>query len=156
MILDQQLLFSNNQTLTGSTTGTASSVINLVNPEDLGIGSGQAQPVIVVQFPAAVTDASSGFTMNIQFQGSTDSSNWTTYIETGALSTASFTTGSTFRFAWPRRLPGNALPQYVRLNYLGAGSTNTTISTGTVFASVTLDDLGWSLDQYPSNFVVAP
>lgn len=154
MILDSQLLFSNTQTLTGTTTGTASTAINLVNAEDLGVGSGQAQPVVVVTFPTGVTNASTGFTMNIQFQGSTDSSAWTTYIETGAASTASFTSTSVYRFAWPKRSPGAALPQYVRLNYLGAGSTNTTISAGSVFASVTLDDFGNPVGEYPSGFTV--
>lgn len=156
MLLDSQLLFSNTQSVTNSSTGTTSTVINLVAAEDLGIGSGQAQPIVVVQFPTGLTGGSSSSTVNIQFQGSTDSTNWTPYMETGANSTASYTSTSTWRFAWPRRSPGAKLPQYVRLNYVVGGGGSATLTSGTVFASVTLDDFddGLTLGQYANGYTV--
>lgn len=156
MLLDSQLLFSNTQSVTNSSTGTTSTVINLVAAEDLGIGTGPGTPIVIIQFPTGLTGGSSSSTVNIQFQGSTDSSNWTTYQETGANSTASYTSTSTWRFAWPRRSPGAKLPQYVRLNYVVAGGGSATLSSGTVFAAVTLDDLGGdlTLGQYANNYTV--
>src|SRR6185503_19143480 len=82
--------------LVGVTAGSASSVINLGNARDLGIGNGAEVPNVVVSIGTAVTSSLATMTLNIQFQGSTDSSTWTTYMETGAQTTASFAANSGF------------------------------------------------------------
>ena len=72
-----------------TTASSSSTVINLGNPRDLGVGPGQEMPTVDVVVGTAFTSSSAGLTLNLQFQGSTDSSTWTTYQETGANSTAS-------------------------------------------------------------------
>lgn len=139
-------------------SGTSSTVINLGVAEDLGIGSGVAIPRIAVQVGTGITSASAGLLLNWQFQGSTDSSNWTIYAETGAKSTASWTAGSyILPIAVPRRPSGAALPQYYRMAMAVTGITNETITIGTVFGGIVLnrDDARDTLGQYPSGFTVA-
>lgn len=143
--------------LVGVTAGSASSVINLGNARDLGIGNGAEVPNVVVSIGTAVTSSLATMTLNIQFQGSTDSSAWTTYMETGAQTTTGFAANSGFAFPVPRRTPGAALPQYYRLNFNVAGTNGTAgISTGTIFAGIVLDPAeALTLGQYPAGFTVA-
>lgn len=142
--------------LAGATASSASSVVNLGNARDLGIGPGANIPQVVVNIGTAVTSSSSATTLNIQFQGSTDSSNWTTYMETGAATTASFSAGATFTFDVPRRPPGAVLPLYYRLNTL-LGSTTSSISTGTILAGIVLagSESAATMGQYPAGFSVS-
>ena len=146
--------------LAGTTANSASSVINLGNARDLGIGPGAEVPKVEVLFGTAVTAASASQTYTIQFQGSTDSSTWTTYIETGYATSASFAAGSGYRFDVPRRPPGAALPLYYRLNVvvLGAGASSAVaISTGTILSGIVLEaaESAGTLDQYASGFSVS-
>jgi hypothetical protein len=138
-------------------SGTTSTVINLGVAEDLGIGSGKAIPRIAVVVGTGITSASSGLRLNWQFQGSTDSTNWTTYAETGANATSSFEAGEyILPIAVPRRPSGVALPQYYRMAMAVTGITNETISAGTIFGGIILarDDARDTLGQYPSGFSV--
>ena len=167
MIFDSNLVFwgttpyssaSNFATLVGVTgAGTASLVINLQVAEDMGIGDGEAVPKLAIYAGTSVTSASNSATINLQFQGSTDSSNWTTYAETGALTTASFASGaSIFPIDVPKRPPGVALPQYYRLNMQWAGNGTASISAGTILAGIVLQrsDSVDTLGLYPSGFSV--
>jgi|WetSurMetagenome_2_1015567.scaffolds.fasta_scaffold00850_7 hypothetical protein len=168
MIMDAQLAFSSAQAIT--TASAASSNITAYDLSggntniggasgyrfgaDLGVSEGFNKAKIVVSFPVAFTTTNSA-TLNIQFQGSTDSSTWTTYIESGAIAAASLTQGAAWVFDWPRKALGAAMPKYVRMYYtLGTGQ----MTTGTINANVVLNADGWVgiADQYPANYVVGP
>ena len=179
MIFDSALQFSNGQALGTATTGTTSTVIDLSggansagfepsstyplanNPgttrygADLGIGDGEAMPKVfcILTNTPAVTGTVS---LNVQFQGSTDSTNWTTYVETGTITSASFPSGSAFslaKFDWPlRRFSTDALPRYVSLNYAVTGGGNFT--AGSASAWITLQREDWSAKAYPNNYTV--
>ncbi len=166
MIIDSQLSFSQAQAVT--TVSTASTTItaydesggntNIGNATrfgaDMGVSEGMNKPKIVVSIPTAFTSTNSA-TLNFQFQGSTDSSTWTTYIESGAIAAASLVQGTVWVFDWPRKAIGAAMPKYVRMYYaLGTG----VMTTGTINANVVLNADGWVgiADQYPANYVVGP
>lgn len=144
--------------LAGLTGSTASTVINLQVAEDMGIGDGVAVPNLAVYIGTGITSASGTATINLQIQGSTDSSNWTTYAESGGLTTASFAanSGPVFPIALPKRPAGAALPQYYRLNVVLAGNSASSISTGTIMAGIVLQraDSDNTLGQYKSGFSV--
>ena len=86
-------------------SGLASTVIDMTVAQDPGIGDGVAIPRIAVKVGTGITSASTGLRLNWQAQGSTDSTNWTTYAETGANATSSFEAGEwILPIAWPRQL----------------------------------------------------
>ncbi len=145
-------------TLAGLTQSSASSVINLGVAEDMGIGDGEFIPHIAVTVGTGITSTCQSLRINAQFQGSTDSSTWTTYIESGALATASYAAGmSILPQAVPRRIFGAALPQYYRLNLAltGNGSTES-VTTGTIIGGIVIQraDATDTIVQYPANFTV--
>lgn len=142
----------------GVTNSSASTVINLGTARDLGIGDGMEVPHLALTIGTAFTSSLSTLSINWQFQGSTDSSTWTTYVETGSLTTASFAAGnSILPIAVPRRPSGVALPLYYRV--LGTVTSNGTasISTGTVYGGIVIarQDSANTLDQYPAGFSVS-
>lgn len=155
MIMDNQLVFSSAQSLiTASATVASTNVIDMTVAQDLGIGDGVAQPKLLVLVGTAFTTTNSG-TVNIQFQGSTDSSTFTTYAETGAIAAASLTAGQMVAgLDWPKRLlSSTALPRYVRMAYVVTNG----ITAGTITAAVVLnrDDATDTAGKYPSGFSVA-
>lgn len=166
MIFDVGLLFYHSGSVYQFTSGeyvnlasvtatTASNVINLGNARDLGRGQGEGTPQIAVVVGTGITSASTGLLVNAQFQGSTDSVNWTTYIETGALSTASFAAG---QYILPQSVPrvpsGVALPLYYRMNLALSGQATTAISSGTLIGGIVLDRAENNVGDYPSGFSV--
>lgn len=170
MLFDSTLLFFHAGTvynftagefvnLAGATASSASSIINLGNARDLGIGEGQEVPQVAISVGTAFTSACSSTLINAQFQGSTNSTLWTTYSETGAASTASFAAGSNiFPLAVPRRPPGAGLPLYYRMNIAITGNALAeTISTGTLLGGIVLAraDSAGTLSQYAAGFTVA-
>lgn len=139
------------------TATTGSSVINMGVAQDLGIGDGVAIPKIACVIGTAFTSASSGLRLNMQIQGSTDSTNWTTYAESGAVATSSYTAGAfILPIDLPRRPTGVALPQYYRLNMAFSGTTVESISSGTILAGLVLQraDSQDTLGLYSSGFTV--
>jgi hypothetical protein len=171
MLFDQTLLFFHTGTAYNMTSGeamslvgvgTASSstglVINLGNARDLGIGPGEEIPQVAVNIASAITSSCASMQINAQFQGSTDSTHWTTYAETGAASTASFAAGAAvFPLAVPRRPSGVALPLYYRMNVVVTGANaGETISTGSIIGGIVLAraDSAGTLDQYGAGFTV--
>jgi hypothetical protein len=164
--MDNQLSFSQAQSLVG-TASTASTTItaydesggntNIGNATrfgaDLGVFEGIDKVKVVVSAVTAFTTA--GISVNVQFQGSTDSSTWTTYIESGAIAASSWTAGQTWVFDWPRKAIGAAMPKFVRIFYVMTGGT---LTSGTVNANVVLNADGWVgiADQYPANYTVGP
>lgn len=169
MILDNNLVFSNNvasafTVTTGSTQidltggvainyGIGANGTTITFGEDLGRGKGIAEPWIVVDIGTAMTSTNSA-TLNVQFQGSTDASTWTTYLETGAIAAASLTANKRIAtFPWPPVPSGAALPRYVRLNYVVATGV---FATGTIFAGVVETPQLNNVGLYPENFAVGP
>lgn len=149
MILDNNLLFSNFQSLITATDTPSTTVIDLTGGvamnigkmtrfgEDLGIGPGVGFPRIVAYVGTAFVTANVA-TLQVQFQGSTDSTTWDTYISVNASGAANLTAGTRVAdFAWPRVPKEFSLPRYVRLNYKLPGSTSFT--AGTIFAGVVLE-----------------
>lgn len=124
--------------ITGS--GLASSVIDMTVAQDMGIGSGVSWPKVACYIGTGITSASTATLINLQFQGSTDSTNWTTYVETGPNLTASYVAGKVFPIDLPHRSQGSALPRYLRLNLAitGISPTSQTISAGTILAGLVM------------------
>lgn len=145
------------QSLVGTTeSGLGSSVINLTNPRDLGIGDGEAIPKIAAIIGTSVTTANTTATVRLSFQGSTDSTNWTTYVETPALTTASLTAGSFVLMVDVPPVPaGVSMPTYYRL-FLDVDNTGgtQTISAGTILAGIVLQRDNNNVGQYASGFTV--
>lgn len=138
-------------------SGTTSTVINMGVAQDMGIGDGKAIPKIAVVIGTGITSASTGLRINWSIDGSTDSTNWTTYSETGPLATSSFIAGSyILPIDVPRRPSGVALPQYYRMRGAITGITNETVSTGTIFGGIVLsrEDTADTGGKYPSGFSV--
>lgn len=167
-LFDSNLLFTGTagspyQTLvvTAATSGSVASTntINLVNARDLGQandGMGSVPKVFVFTSSSAITSACASATLNVKFQGSTDSTNWTTYMETGAMTTASLAANTLIAVMdYPQRAVGAALPTYIRLAFDFAGSTTAQISTGAVFAGIALEGFQNSVGNYPSGFTVS-
>ncbi len=131
--------------------------------EDLGIGAGMGTPRVVV------TTGTTAFltltSLQILFQGAPNNVTaqasglrsdltFVTYIETPAIVAALLTASQQIAsFDWPMRAIGNALPRFVQLDYVVAGSNAT---AGSLTASVTLgpNDAQGTLGQYPSGFSV--
>lgn len=138
------------------TTTTGSSVINLGAARDLGIGDGE-RPKVALFVGTGITSGSASMTLNFQFQGSTDSTNWTTYMETGANTTASYTANTYVSMVVPPRPAGVALPTYYRLQMAVAGTSGApTITAGTVLAGIVLEaeENMSGIGQYASGFTV--
>src|SRR5262245_3942837 len=168
MLFDAQNMFfgsapfasaSNFQSLAALTaSGTTSTVINMGVKQDMGIGDGVAIPKIAVVVGTGITSSSAGLRLNWSIDGSTDSTNWTTYSETGPMATSSFIAGSyILPIDLPRRPSGVALPQYYRMRMAVTGITNETIAAGTVLGGLVLsrEDTADTGGQYPSGFTVA-
>lgn len=174
MLLDINLLFFHSGTAygftagefqtisTGITTGCSSLVINLGALEDLGIGDGEYMPKIALYVGSTgITTSSASFTINFQLQGSTNSTVWTTYAETGAQTTASYLANTQImQLDLPRRPPGVALPQYYQINMVygqqALVSNTVGISSGALLGGLVVqrDDSRDTMQQYPANFTV--
>lgn len=146
MILDSSLEFSNAQT--GTTDAASTNVVDLVNARDMGIGDDPAMKVLCLVETAFTTDTTNASTLTIQFQGSTDGTTYTTYVQTPALLAASLADkNKVFPIDVPAVPTGVSLPRYLRLNYdVGVAA----FSTGKLSAYLVLgrDDIV----QYPKNY----
>ncbi len=165
MNLDTQLLFfgsspyqsvSDFTSLVGTTgSGITSSTIDLGVAMDMGIGDGEAIPKLALYIGTGVTSSSASLTLNVQFQGSTNSTTWTTYAESGAATTASYAAGAkVFPIDVPHRSAGAALPRYYRINLDVGTAGSTAISTGSIFGGIVLQRTDNPGGLYPSGFVV--
>lgn len=133
--------------------------------EDLGIaGPSVGTPQVQVMSGAAAFLTLTS--LNIQFQGAPNNATaqasglisdltFVTYIETGTIAVALLTASKMIaRFAWPKRQIAAALPRFVRLNYVVAGSNATAGSLTADVANATPDAVD-TLGQYPSGYKVA-
>lgn len=170
MIFDVNVLFFHTGNVFGFTNGefvslvgtastTNSQVINLGVQEDMGIGDGEFIPkVAVLVGSGGITSTCQSLRINAQFQGSSDSVNWTTYAESGATTTASFQAGAwVFPQDVPRRNSNVALPQYYRMAIVLSGNgSSETLSTGSVMGGVVIQRSDWddTGKLYSANFTV--
>lgn len=125
--------------------------------EDMGIGKHGGTARIVVTTgtgtPAVATS------LQIALQGAPDNGGGTIagltfvpYIETGPIALASILSSTRIAsFDFPERQTGHALPRFIQLNYIVAGTSFTGL---TLSADMTLgpDDATGTLGQYPSNY----
>ncbi len=134
MIIDGLLQFDSNLGLTATSTST--NVIDLVNARDLGIGDDPAMRVAVL---VTETFLSAGATtLQVQVQGSTDNSSYTVMAESAAIGKASLVLGANvLPIMLPSVAPGQALPRYLRLNYVVATGPFT---DGSLSAMLVLDN----------------
>ena len=146
MILDASLEFSAAQSAT--TDAVSTNILDLVDKRDMGIGDDPAIKLLCTVDTAFTTDTTNASTLTIQFQVSTDSTTWTTLVQTPALLAASL---AQYNKLMPIDFPALptyvALPQYVRLNYdVGVAA----FSTGKLNAYLVIgrDDIV----QYPKNY----
>jgi hypothetical protein len=149
MILDSNLEF----TTTGSaqaitTTAASTNVIDLVDARDMGIGDDPAIKLLALVGTAFTTDTTNASTLTIQFQGSTDSTTYTTLAQSTAYGVASLAAnGKLFPIDVPALPTGVSLPRYLRLNFsVGVAS----FATGSLQAFLVLgrDDI----INYPKNY----
>jgi hypothetical protein len=143
MIIDGLLQFD--PALSAITVTRASiNTIDLLNARDIG---GPSNPAmwLYVGVNAAFT-AGGAATLVIQMQNSVDNSTWVTEGETRALSISDLTPINRVMIAsWPMRLASDALPRYLRLNYVVATGPMT---AGSVNAQLVLDPQAYG--QYPA------
>lgn len=145
MILDGQLVFDASGT-TITTTATSTNVIDLSVARDLGIGDNPALKLAITVGTAFTSTAAA--TLQIQVQGSTDNSNFTTMAESRAYAIADLVAGTKL---FPIDLPAvggvQAIPRYLRLNYVGGTATFT---TGKLSAYLVLDRQDAMPPAYPA------
>lgn len=151
MIIDGLLAFdktAGGQAITNSAAST--DVVDLAHARDLGVPEEHNLAIAAIVGTAFSTTNSA--TLQMQFQGSTNGSAWTTYAETAALAAAGLVAGADIgTFSVPTLPPGVALPRYWRLNYVvGTG----VFSAGTIQAFVVLDKPS-AVRAYPAGITVA-
>lgn len=103
------------------TTTTSTNTLDMINQRDMGDApSGPGELAVKVQVTTAYTG---GTSVNFQFQGSTDTTTWTTYSETGAIPVASLGIGKAIKLPLPQVNPTDgAIPRYYRMAYVNVGA----------------------------------
>jgi len=102
------------------TTLYSTNVLDMINFRDLGQGHDMG-PLLGVEITVG-TAFSGGTSVNFQLQGSTDNSHFSTYMETGAITTANLVAGTKIKFPLPPVDPESATkPRYYRLGYVEVG-----------------------------------
>lgn len=135
MLLDGYLMFSNGQVLTA--TADSSNIIDIQNARDLGIGEDVTLKVFVSTGAALVSAGAT--TLNVDFQGSTDGTTWTSmWLQSGITKANITATGTRIAsFDLPRPAVGQAMPRYYKIVYtVGTGP----FTGGSVNAGIVLDD----------------
>ena len=125
--------------------------------EDLGLGRGVGTPAIEV-FSGSGTPAGAT-SLDIQLQGAVDPGTGNTsgctyvaYLGTEPIPLASILASNRLAaFDFPRRRVGAALPRFIALNYVVAGS-NFTGLTVTSYINLGGTSAQTTLGQYPSNY----
>jgi hypothetical protein len=134
MYIDGLLLFDTAAAITA--TAASTNVLDLLNARDMGVGDDPALDVVVIVTSALLSAGAS--TLQVQFQGSTDNTTWTTYGQTDAIPKANLAQGAKISFDVPRMPPHAAgRPRYLRLNYVVATGPFT---GGNVTSFIVLDD----------------
>jgi hypothetical protein len=178
MLNDAQLIFDSNASLVVAAPGQPSSltidlmgggvgtapvnyfgVQDAVAGEDIGIGDGASPPVLNIIIGTTFITATAA-TLRVQLQASVDSGApgytplaWKTLIQTDDLPASVLTAGTKIaECTWPPRYPGQAMPRYLRLNYLlsVAGSSFTAGTIAIANINTGRDDDTKAI--YPSGF----
>jgi hypothetical protein len=137
-----------------TTTAPSNNQIDLTVKEDLGIGI-RTLPIAMYVGTGFTTSTS----LNTQLQSSPDNVTYYTIIETGVIAVAQLIAQAKIRFdLTPRQLAANTnlfdpLHRYLRLNFVVAGSAET---TGTIaWAGIVLErDDQDAMAQYPAGYSV--
>ena len=130
--------------------------------EDLGVGPWRLTPFVTI----GTAFTTGGTSLNVAWQGAVDASGgtypanisgltWTTYAETGAITTATLiAAGANAKIPtpdWPHRAIQAALPRFIRLLFTPVG----TLATGTIsFAGLVMPRADSPVGLYPSGFSV--
>jgi hypothetical protein len=158
-ILDGNLQFSGTAGIPGSsdspTTGTQNSanVVDLLNARDMGVGDDPALKILV----NVTTAFTNGTSFQVTVQGSVDNSTYVTLASGPVIAEANLLIGTHLLDIDLPRVIGafadrlgaaEALPRYLRLQYVSIGNHN----TGAVFGAIVLD----RQDQiaFPSGVIV--
>ena len=149
MILDTLLMFDPPATVV-TATAVSTNIIDLLNARDMGIGDAPALKLVILV--GTTMEAAGSATLQIQAQGSTDSSTWLTLAESRAYALASLTANrKLFPIDWPVIEAGatgpSVLHRYLRLNYI--------VATGPMTAGTIQAYLSTNRDDqvsYPKNF----
>ena len=150
MILDALLQFDASGT-TLTTTATSTNVIDLGAPRDLGYGDDPSLEIAI--FVGTTFTSTAAATLQIQVQGSTDNSNFTVMAESRAYAIADLTAGTKlFPIALPAAGGAQAIPRYLRLNYVGGVATFT---TGKLGAWLVLDRQDSMPPTYPPGIAIS-
>lgn len=132
MFIDGANLFDTAAAITATRVST--NVIDLGIARDLGIGNNSLKLMALITTTMLSAGSS---TLNVQIQGSTDNSSYTTMAETGPIAKAQLTAGRRlFDVGIPRPIPGQARPRYLQLRY-EVGTADFT--AGAVTAALVLD-----------------
>jgi hypothetical protein len=154
MVIDGALQFTGTAGTVANdtpTTGTQQStnVIDLVNARDMGVGDNPAVKLMCV----VRTTFTGGTSLQIQFQGAPDNAGvpgtYSTYAESAAILEADLVAGRyLLPIDVPRPPPGAALPRFLRLQYVSAG----THGAGQIYAALVLDRQDYPL--YPAGITI--
>jgi len=147
--IDNNLIFDTANAIT--TTRDSTNVIDLTVQEDIGDGSGQADLEIIVQVATTMTATTTTATLTCAFEGSTNSTTYTIFAQSDAISTASLTQGTqilNIKVPMRRLVIGDAKPRYLKLVY----TCSATFGAGAVTAWIGGDRQ--TNTGYPSGFTV--
>ena len=162
MILDYNYLFDGSASAAGGVVGVAltsaglftglasTNVIDLVNARDMDVGEPKIRIMCLVTASFTSTGAA---TLQVQAQGSTDNTTFTTYSETPAMIATACTAGKMIaNFDFPGVLPNDgSLPRYLRLRYVNGVSA---ISAGSVISALVLGRDMSPNRNYPSGITI--
>ena len=148
--IDNNLVLDSAAAITTSRDST--NVIDLSVARDIGDGSGQADLEVIVQVATTMTATSTTATLTCAFEGSTDSTTYTIFAVSDAISTASLTQGTqilNIKVPMRRLVTGDAKPRYLKLVY----TCSAAFGAGNVTAWIGGDRQ--TNTGYPSGFTVA-